>query len=436
MQSEVHEIDPVTLRIEVEVPWDRVQKGLDATYGQLQKTAKIRGFRPGKVPRNVIKQLFGSQVKGEVRQNVIEQSLMEVLRERELPIVAMPRVDDMSEIEDGAPLSFKAIVEVRPKIESIDTALEVSRPSAVVSDEAVDAEIERLRERNAVIETPDPMRPAKSGDLLTIDYTVEIDAEERPDMAAKELVLELGSGRMPPEFDEGLVGKQPGDEVDIRVAFGEDVAEELQNKRALFKVKVRELREKVLPDVDDELAKDLGEHETLEELRAATRAQLEKAAAERAESAVREQLLDKLVEKNPVPLPPSMVNEAERAMAQELAYLMQMTGSAGQELAAELGKTLHTQAERRVRMTILMGELARQNDVKVEPEEIEARIAQIAEQSGKHIAKVRVEMQGERRESLERQILQDKLLDYLLSRATVTDAPAGEASAAEESEAG
>src|SRR5690606_18029522 len=206
--------------------------------------------------------------------------------------------------------------------------------------------------------------------------------------------------------------------------------------RALFKVKVRELREKVLPDVDDELAKDLGEHETLEELRAATRAQLEKAAAERAESAVREQLLDKLVEKNPVPLPPSMVNEAERAMAQELAYLMQMTGSAGQELAAELGKTLHTQAERRVRMTILMGELARQNDVKVEPEEIEARIAQIAEQSGKHIAKVRVEMQGERRESLERQILQDKLLDYLLSRATVTDAPAGEASAAEESEAG
>src|SRR5690606_3325096 len=175
MQSEVHEIDPVTVRIEVEVPWDRVQKGLDATYGQLQKTAKIRGFRPGKVPRNVIKQLFGSQVKGEVRQNVIEQSRMEVLRERELPIVAMPRADEMSEIEDGAPLSFKAIVEVRPKIESIDTALEVSRPSAVVSDEAVDAEIERLRERNAVIETPDPMRPAKSGDLLTIDYTVEID---------------------------------------------------------------------------------------------------------------------------------------------------------------------------------------------------------------------------------------------------------------------
>src|SRR5690606_18800507 len=154
-------------------------------------------------PRNVIKQLFGSQVKGEVRQNVIEQSLMEVLRERELPIVAMPRVDDMSETEDGAPLSFKAIVEARPKLESIDTALAFSLATAVLSDEAVDAEIERLRERNAVIETPDPMRPAKSGDLLTIDYTVEIDAEERPDMAAKELVLELGSGRMPPEFDEG-----------------------------------------------------------------------------------------------------------------------------------------------------------------------------------------------------------------------------------------
>src|SRR5690606_3260487 len=138
----------------------------------------------------------------------------------------------------------------------------------------------------------------------------------------------------------------------------------LRNKRALFKVSVRDLREKILPDIDDELAKDTGEHETLEELRAAIRARLEKAAAERAENELREQLLDKLIEKNPVPLPPSMVNEAERAMAQELAYFMQMTGSAGQELAAGLGEALHSQAERRVRISILTSELARQADVK------------------------------------------------------------------------
>lgn len=431
MQSEVHEIDPVTVRIEVEVPWDRVQKGLDATYGKLQKSAKIRGFRPGKVPRNVIKQLYGAQVKGEVLQNVVEQSLLEAVREHELAIVAAPRMDDVPSIEEGAPLSFKATVEVRPKIDTIETALEVTRPSFTVTDAQIDEEIERLRERNAEIVTPEPMRPAKPGDLLTVDYTVEIDAEERPDMAATERVFELGSGRLLPELDEVLTGKQPGDEVDARVAFGEDVADELKNKRALFKVTVRDLREKVLPELDDELAKDLGEHETLAELRAATREQLEKAARDRAEGTVREQLIDKLVEKNPVPIPPSLVSEQEQAMAQELAYLMQMAGPSGKEFAAEMSKTLHGQAEKRVRASILMGELARQNDLKVEPEEVEARLAKIAEQTGKHIAKVRVEMQGERREGLVNKLLEDKLLDYLLSRATVTDAPAEEAPADE-----
>lgn len=435
MQSEVHEIDPVTVRVEVEVPWDRVRKGLDATYGKLQKTAKVRGFRPGKVPRHVIRQLFGPQVKSEVMQNVVEQSLFQVLQERELPVVAPPRVDDISDIQDGAPLSFKATVEVRPKIEHIDTALEVVRPRATVTEAQVDAEIERMRERNADIITPDPMRPAKKGDLLTIDYTVEIDAVERPEMAGKGRVIELGANNLLPEFDDELLGKQPGDELQIRVAFGEDAQEELKNKRALFNVKVIELREKILPELDDEFAKDVGDHETLADLRAAVRAQLEKAARERAESAVREQLLEQLARKNPVPVPPSLVAQQEQAMAQELAYFLQLTGSKS-GFPADVGARLHTQAEMKVRISMLMSELARQNDLKVEPEEVEARIAQIAEQTGKHIAKVRVEMTGERREGLENRILQDKLLDYLLSRATVTDAPEDAPPAAEDAERG
>ncbi len=428
MQSEVHEIDPVTVRIDVEVPWDRVQKGLDATYGKLQKSAKIRGFRPGKVPRSVIKQLYGAQVKGEVVQSVVQESIFEAVQQHELLIVASPQVDDLPTIEDGAPLSFKATVEVRPKIESIDTALEITRPAATVTDAEVAEEIDRLRERHAEIVTPDPMRPSKAGDLLTVDYTVEIDGEERPEMSTKESTIELGASGLLPELEEGLTGKQPSeDEVQVRVAFGEDVREELKNKRALFRIKISDLREKVLPELDDELAKDLGEHETLEALRAATRKQLEEAAKARAESAVREQLVSKLVEKNPVPVPPSLVLEQEKAMVQEIAYLMQMAGPAGQEFAAQMSKTVHTQAEKKVRASIVMGELARQQQLTVEPADVEARLLEIAEKSGKHIAKVRVEMQGERREGLENKILEEKLLDYLLSQATVTDAPAGAA---------
>ncbi len=425
MQSQVHEIDPVTVEVEVEVPWDRIQKGLDAGYGRLQKSAKIKGFRPGKVPRNVLKQLFGPQVKNEVAATLIEQGLLAAVQKHELAVVASPRVDSLPSIQEGEPFSFKATLEIRPKIDAIDTSgLELSRPHSEVTDEAIDQEIQELRERHADIQTPEPMRPAKAGDLLTIDYTVEIDAEEKPEMAATQRVVELGADRLLPEFEEALTGKQPGDEVQIRIAYGEDTPnEELKNKRALFKVVVRELRERVLPELDDELAKDVGEHETLEELRTDIRAKLEKAAQERADSALREQVVEKLVEKNPIPVPPSLVTQQEQAMRQELAFLLQMAGQQRPDFADELERTLRPQAEKKVRAALLMGELARQNEMKVEPEEVDARLAQIAEQTGKHIAKVRVEFAGEKRESLESKILEDKLLDYLLARATVTEAP-------------
>lgn len=427
MQSQISEISSVMVQVSVEVPWADVERAMEGSYTQLGRTAKVKGFRPGKVPRNVLKQLFGPQVKAEVATSLVEQGLLQAVKEHELAVVASPRVDSLPPIQEGEPFSFKATLEVRPKLETIDTSgLELVRPRVEVTDADVEAELQRLRERQAEIITPDPMRPAQKGDLLTIDYTVEIDGEEKPEMATTQRIVELGSGRLLPEFEEGLLGKQPGDEVQIRVAYGDDTPnEELKGKRALFKVVVRELRERVLPELDDELAKDVSEHETLDELRAHIRAQLEKAAKERADSSLREQVVEKLVEKNPIPVPPSLVQQQEEGMRRELAFLMQMSrpGDASAELVRDMEAMIRPQAEKKVRALLLMSELARQNDLKVEPEEVEARLAQIAEQTGKHIAKVRVEYSGERRESLEAKILEDKLLDYLLARATVIEAP-------------
>lgn len=423
MQSEVRSIDPVTVELSVEVPWARVQKGLDAGFGKLQKNARVKGFRPGKVPRNVLQQLYGKQIRNEVVATLLEEGLIEAVQKHNLAIVSSPEVSSLPTIIDGAPLSFKAKLEVRPTIDDIDTTgIQLIKPNAAVPDSAVDAELERLRERHAEIVTPDPMRPAKAGDLVTIDYTVEVDAEEMPDMAATERVVELGADRLLPEFEQGLLGKQPGDDAEVRIAYGDDVTkEELRGKRALFRVKVKEVREKVLPALDDELAKELGEHETLEELRKKTREELEKGAAQRAEAALREQVIEKLIEKNPIPVPPSLVAQTDQSMRQELAMFMQMTGQPPQPLDEETEKTLRERAEKKVRAAILMGELARQKELRVTPEEVEAKLAEIAEQTGKHIAKVRVEFAGEKRDGLENRILEDKLLEYLLAQATVTE---------------
>lgn len=425
MQSEVTEIDPVTVEVAVEVPWNRVKKGLDAGYGQLQKNVRVRGFRPGKAPRNVLVQLYGKQVRSEVIANLVEEGLLEAVRSHELAVVASPEVRSLPDISKGEPLAFKAKIEVRPKVDSIESeGLKVSRTSSEVPDEEVAAEIERLREGQADIVTPDEPRPAKAGDLLTISYTVEIDGEAKDEMAASDRDVELGTERLLPEFDEGLMGKSVGDEVEIRIAYDDETPNpDLKGKRALFKVTVTNLREKLLPELDDELAKDLGEYETLDELRAKTREKLEKAAADRAKSALREQVIEQLVLANPIPVPPSLITQQEQAMRQELAFLMQMAGG-----NLDLGgpEEMRERAEKKVRAAVLMGELARQQDINVDPEEIDAKLIEIAEETGKHIAKVRVEYAGERRESLANKLLEDKLLDFLLTRATVTDASTDE----------
>lgn len=421
MHSQVNEIDPVTVEVQVEVPWDRVKKSLDDSYGKLQKSARVRGFRPGKAPRSVLQKLYGPQISNEVIATLVEEGLLEAVQQHELAVVASPEVRSLPTIAKGAPLSFTAKIEVRPKVEAIVLeGLAIERPSSDVGDDEVAAEIERLRQQHAEIVTPDEPRPARAGDLLTVDYTVEIDGEPREDMKAEGRPVELGSGRLLPEFDEGLTGKQVGEEIAIRVAYdAENPNVDLRNKRALFRVTIRDLREKVLPELDDELAKDLGEYETLDELRQKTREKLVEAAKNRAQSSLREQVIEQLVEKNPVPVPPSLIDQQEQAMRRELAFLAQIAGP-GFDFGAS--DEMRDRAEKKVRAALLMGELARREKLTVEPEEIDARLQQIAEASGKHIAKVRVEYAGEKRESLANKLLEDKLLDFLLERATVTDA--------------
>lgn len=420
MESQVNQIDPVTVEVEVQIPWDRVKKGLNAGYGELQKSARVRGFRQGKVPRSVLQQLYGPQVKNEVIATLVEEGLLEAVQTHELAVVASPRVGGLPTIVKGEPLSFSAKLEIRPKVDEVATdGLAISRLPVDVSEKDVDAEIERLRERHADIVTPEPQRPAQAGDLLTIDYVVTIDGELKEDMAGQARTVELGGGRLLPEFEVALLAKNIGDEVDIEVTYDEEVTNPaLKNKRATFKVKITELREKILPAIDDELAKDIGEFETLDELRAKTREQLEAASEQRSKSSLREQVIEQLVEKNPVPVPPSLVDQQEQAMRKELAFLLQM--APGLDLGSD--EEMRGRAEKKVRAAILMGELARREQLTVSPEEVDEKLLEIAEETGKHIAKIRVEYAGEKREALANRLLEDKLLDFLLGRATVTDA--------------
>ena len=429
MQSQVSEIDPVTVEIQVEVPWDRVQKGLDETLTKLQRTARIKGFRPGKAPRNVLQRLFSKDVQAEVVSNLVEESVVAAVQKHSIPVVSNAMMDTRPEFAQGQPLTFKVKFEVRPKVEALDTALELTRPVAAVGDAEIDQEIERLRQQHAIVRPLEGgERGAQKGDVLIIDYAVSIDGEPKPDMKGDNRTVNLGEGRLLDEIDAGLVGAKPGEQRSIEVARGEDDAnKELAGKKVVFSVDVKELRERVLPDVDDEFAKDVGEYETLADLRTKLRERLEESAKARSESALREQAVEKLAAKNPIPVPPSLVEQQLRAMLQEYFQIMQMIGQ-----QPDMGKDgfdeMRARAESKVRAALLLGELSRKAEISVSADEIEAKMREIAEKTGKHVAKVKADYAGEKREQLETQILEDKLINHLLSQAKITDAPAAEAS--------
>lgn len=423
MQSHVNELNPVEVEVKAEVPWERVKESLERQYRDLQRTVRVKGFRPGKVPRNVVRNLMGKQVRGEVTQTLVQEALASAVQEHSLQPVAMPSLEETPEVREGQPLAFTAKMEVRPKVGEIDTDIEVQRPPVEVTDEQVDREIENLREQNAEMVTPEPERPATKGDVLTVDYTVTIDGQEREDLGGEDRQIEVGSDRLLPELVEGLVGVRPGDEKTITVHFGEDFQrEDLQGKDADFHVKVKELREKHLPEVDDEFAKDCGDYESLDDLKRSIRERLEESAKQHTQSTLKERVIDALVEKNPIPVPPSLVNQQLQQMTREMLQIQQMMGQEP-NLSEEMTQDLKQRGERKVRAGLLFGELADRENLSVGKEDLDAKFQELAEKTGKHAAKIRAEYQGEEREALESQILEDKLLEYLLSRATIKDEP-------------
>ena len=422
MESQVNRVTPVEVEVTVEFGWTDVEREMNNRYAQLMKTVRIKGFRPGKAPRGVVKNLFKKQVEGEVISELVERGLIGAMQEHELPICSQPEIDE-PELKDGEGLRFVAKCEVRPEIEDVNTSgLKIYRDLQEVSDEAVDAEVTTLQREHSELQTPDPMRPAIKGDELIIDFEVSMEGEPQPEMGTEGRPVEVGSGAVLDAIDEALAGMQPGETKTVDHTFdAEHPREDIRSKTASFHINVRELRERNMPELDDEFAKDCGDYETLADLRLSIRTRLEEAAAKRSEGGLRDQAVERLIDANEITVPPSMIRQQQQQMMQELGAFFQMQGMGGQ--AEELFQTVAARAERRVAAGLLLGAMASSEDLEISNEDIEARLLEVAEETGKHVAKVRAEHQGERLGDLRSQLLERRLVDLLIERSEVLDGP-------------
>ncbi len=302
MQVNVQKLSPVLVEFNVSVPADRVKSELDRAYTSVARNARVRGFRPGKAPRKVLVHMFGARIAADVAQRLVDDTFPKAIDEKQLQPVSSPDFEPQKIVE-SEPFVYKARFEVVPEIEALKyDALEAKRPKVDVTQEMIQAEVDKLREAHSTLEAPDKPRAAQKGDVVSIDFDVQVGGKTIEDAGAKDFQVELGTGNLIAAIDEALTGKKPGEQADAEVEMPETHPHpELKGQKSIFKITLKDLKERVLPEADDEFAKDLGDFDTLAELEKDLKARLEKQLKEQSDNSVAEQLVKDLVARNPDP---------------------------------------------------------------------------------------------------------------------------------------
>ncbi len=423
MQVTVQKLSPVLLEFDVQIDATRVHSEVDKAYQTLSKSARVKGFRPGKAPRKILRTMFGARVAADVAQRLVDESFPQAVADQKVQPVSQPAIEPQ-QLVDNQPFIYKARFEVLPAIAEVQfEGLEAKRPKTAVSEDQVSEELEKMRRALATLEPVTEERAASTGDVATVDVEVSVGGELVPEAGAQEFQADLGEGNLLPEIAQALVGKKVGEvaEAEVQMPAGHPLPK-LRGQQAKFQLTIKELKTRVLPELDDEMAKDAGEFDTLEDLKKALREQLEKAIKEQAENKVAEQLVVALVKANPIPVPESLVQQQMKVTEQEILQRARAQGQNARNLGDELRQQVRTDAEVKVRAGLLMAEIAKKQGIQIGNKEIEEGIQELAEQTGKNVAKVRAEYSGQKqREMLVGMILENKVLDIIEGKAKIED---------------
>jgi trigger factor len=407
----------------VQLPGEQVDQEVERRLKRLAGTVRMNGFRPGKVPLRVVRQRYGGQVRHEVYGDLIRDSYATAVQQESLRPAGDPRIESVDD-ESGDGLSYTAVFEVMPevRVEGLDD-LSVKRPVAEITDQDVDRMVESLRKQRLTWEPVD--RPAAEGDQLTISFKGSLDGEEFQGGSAEQVPLVLGAGKMVPGFEQGLEGASAGETRALDVQFPDDYrAEHLAGREVHFDVEVHEVREGVLPPVDEELAKAFGVTDGgVDTLRRDVRANMERELKQTLRGVVKNRVMDALLERIPLDVPKALVDhEAGRLKEQAKT---EMAG-AGRKSAMDLPLELFAdQARRRVALGLIIAEIVRANAIKADPERVRAAVEELAE-SYEDPQEVISWYYGNREQlaAVENLVLEDQVVDWVIAQGGLEDEPA------------
>lgn len=427
MKSEIVDVNETRRDLTVEVPADVVAQAIGQAAAKLGRQARIPGFRPGKVPVNVIRQRFKPQIMQDVAEHLVSKAVGEALLDKGVEPIGTPDIKDLV-LEEGKPLTFRATFDIVPGFDPGDlTTIAVTEPSRIIDDEAVNQSLERLRERHARYEPVD-------GSTVEAGHTVVVGLERQGtdkdgktgDVDKHEQVnIELGAPSNPPGFDQEVIGMTPGASKSFTITYPDDhAAAELAGGTVDYTVHLKEIKQRVVPALDDDFAKDIGDFESLDGLRARVRSDLEQEAMHAAERQVRQDALKQLATRVPFAAPESLIErEIDRRLEDFARRLMEQRIDPRQ---ANIDWNAFRDGQRApateaVASAMVLDEIARREQITVSDEELDAELQRYSQQTGHSSASIRarLEKDGELGR-LAAGLRREKAVASVLSRATIT----------------
>lgn len=421
MQVSVKTTSGLERRMTVQIPKDKLDQEVQARLKQLAGRAKIQGFRPGKVPMNVIKQRYGGQVEQEVMGELIQSSYVEALTQENLRPAGMPHIQPAESTSESGEMTYTATFEVYPEIavQGLEN-IKVEQPVLEISEQDMDEMLETIRKQRK--QWKEAEKAAENGDRVVIDFEGFMDGEVFEGGTAKDYALELGAKRMIPGFEDQLVGIKAGEERSINVKFPADYhAKNLADKDVEFKVKAHKVEASELPELNDEFAESFGITEGgLDKLREQVKENMEREAKQKIRSQVKQQVLDGILEQNPVDLPKVLIDgEIDHLMQQQRQAMGLSEANQTQDIDPKL---FEDQARRRVALGLILSELIKQNEIKVEPAKLREAIENIAASYERPEEVVKYYYgDKERLSEIENLVLEDEAIDWVVTQASVTD---------------
>lgn len=448
MKTSVERVDETTVKLSVTVEAERVTEAIDAAAGRLASEVRVPGFRPGRVPRRVLESRLGKEaISQEAARDALPRFYAEALEAEELAAVGQPDLD-LDTFEDGSEAVFTATVEVRPDITVPDyTDLQIPHPDWELTEEELTAQLDALRERFSSLETVD--RPVRAGDHVLVSISGQRDGQALAEVAADDALYEVNDPEeSDSELDRQLLGAQPGAILKFDDTLGPDYGE-LEGVEVAFTAIVKEVKAKILPDLDDDFAADASEFDTIEELRTEVRDYLAKQKLEQARQSLRGRIVEAVCERVEVPLPSSMVQNELRMRLDQLTQQAEQYGMTFEQFvqAAGLGSEealarFEEEAKQTVKAQLVVDAVAGEADVEVTREDLRVEVSRHIANMGRDAGEMAQAMQQpEHVNALFNDVRRRKAIDHLVERVEVLSAPpedvgteAGEGQATDDAE--